>query len=519
MHPRTMGTRRLSRRAFIGGLGVTALATKLGAPGLAGAQTPPATPLATAGPISIYSSGATLPTDTVTLKWLENGTGPRTVFMEDLFKVYHQAHPNITVDYTHFPVPKQQELLAVAVQSGKTPDVFQLSPQFTGAQVVQQGWVAPLDDIIPDFAAWKAGFPPNTFFSGVNVFGGKTYTFPITTNKWLTTALLFNTELMQAAGYDPAKQPLTWDEFRDAAKKITQAGKGKAFGFIIGGKQTDRWAQIVANLAEMAGAAGGEFNWKTGQFNYPSDEFLAAIDLLLGLKSDGSILPGSLQLSASDARERFPQGVAGMILQGQWNIPQWATQNPDFRFDIGLQPVVSRAGAKPMSYGPGGANQRWVGAESKVKSVAGDILHYLGTEAGQIAWGVSTQGSDPPLFARAQTASASKDERMQRVYQLCDQWLRLAPSPEVRNPDAASVALERRAVTPDFGTTVQGLFTGQINDAKKAMQDLANRSSAELDRAIKAAQAKGAKVSRDDWVFANWDPAKDYTEAAYKALP
>ncbi|HEU5330690.1 MAG TPA: hypothetical protein VFU78_21530, partial [Thermomicrobiales bacterium] len=69
---------------------------------------------------------------------------------------------------------------------------------------------------------------------------------------------------------------------------------------------------------------------------------------------------------------------------------------------------------------------------------------------------------------------------------------------------------------PDFGQVIQGLFTGQLKDTKAEMQDLQDRAGKELDRAIKAAQVKGAKVSRDDWKFANWDPAKDYTEADYQ---
>jgi len=50
------------------------------------------------------------------------------------------------------------------------------------------------------------------------------------------------------------------------------------------------------------------------------------------------------------------------------------------------------------------------------------------------------------------------------------------------------------------------------------MQDLKDRSDKELERAIKAAQGKGAKVSRDDLVFPNWDPMKDYTDADYAAV-
>ena len=44
--------------------------------------------------------------------------------------------------------------------------------------------------------------------------------------------MYFNADLMAQAGYDPAAKPLTWDEFRDAAKKITEAG---GYGFANAG--------------------------------------------------------------------------------------------------------------------------------------------------------------------------------------------------------------------------------------------------------------------------------------------
>ncbi|MBA2278277.1 MAG: sugar ABC transporter substrate-binding protein, partial [Chloroflexia bacterium] len=63
-----------------------------------------------------------------------------------------------------------------------------------------------------------------------------------------------------------------------------------------------------------------------------------------------------------------------------------------------------------------------------------------------------------------------------------------------------------------------GLVTGQLADPAAAMQDLQDRADAELERAIQAAADNGAQVSRDDWVFANWDPTRDYTDADYAAL-
>ncbi|MEJ7840088.1 MAG: hypothetical protein WKF81_14840 [Thermomicrobiales bacterium] len=49
------------------------------------------------------------------------------------------------------------------------------------------------------------------------------------------------------------------------------------------------------------------------------------------------------------------------------------------------------------------------------------------------------------------------------------------------------------------------------------MQDLKDRSEVALDEAIVAAQAAGATVSREDYVFSNWDPTVDFTDADYTA--
>ena len=47
-------------------------------------------------------------------------------------------------------------------------------------------------------------------------------------------------------------------------------------------------------------------------------------------------------------------------------------------------------------------------------------------------------------------------------------------------------------MTPDFGTAIRGVYTGQMSDPKEAMQDLKDRSDKERERAIKAAQVKVA---------------------------
>ena len=468
---------------------------------------------ATAG-LRLPNSGAKLPSEQVNLRWLDNG-GAKIAFFNEYFATYQRAHPNITVAYQSLPSVEIAKVVPLGIQNGNAPDVFQLPNTITPSQAVREGWVAPLDDVIPNFASWKAAIPGGVLQPGYTLFDGKVYSFPANgTSKEYATLTLYNSDYLSRAGYDPASKPLTWSEFRAAAKKLTAQGQGQYFGLIIGGKEPPQWEGFVRNLAGMAGATGGDVNWKTGEYNYTSDQYLAAIDLLLSLKADGSIFPGSLSLGFQDAQTRVPAGTAAMILNGPWNIAVWRQDNAEFKFNVGSQPVPDSGAPLPLTYGPNGGTF-WLNAKSPAKVVAGDLLGYVGSEDGQVA--LQTL-SGAPRTSVYKAANKVTDERSARIFSLYDQQLRLGPDPVIRTADAAQVALEQRSLKPSFGETIQGIYTGQLKDVKAAMQDLQDRSEAELQRAIKAAQGKGAKVSRDDWKFANWDPTKDYTADDYKAL-
>jgi multiple sugar transport system substrate-binding protein len=229
------------------------------------------------------------------------------------------------------------------------------------------------------------------------------------------------------------------------------------------------------------------------------------------------VFPGSLALNANEARAQTAQGVVGMILQGPWNIPTWQASNPEFDFGVASQPVPNTGDPLPLTVGPGGSNAFWIYAKSPNQQIAADIFHYLGTPEGQTNWAKRVGIADAATFPEAM-AAANLDERSQKAADLFTDQIRQGPDPRVKNPEAEAIFAEMKPLTPNFGATIQGLFAGAISDVKGALQDLQDRSDAELDRAIAAAQAKGANVSRDDFVFPNWDPSTDYTAELYDAL-
>jgi multiple sugar transport system substrate-binding protein len=261
----------------------------------------------------------------------------------------------------------------------------------------------------------------------------------------------------------------------------------------------------------MAGAHGGEMNWKTGQYNYTTDEYIAAIELVLAMKSDGSIFPGTVSIDNPGARGRMPQGLSAMIFQGPWNIPIWTKQNPGFHLGLSLPPQHDPKTFWPLTYGPGGANTWFFYAKTKLGPVIGDIFSYLGTLPGQTIWAHLDGAGDPAAFPDA-FASAKLDPLSATAAKLAKDYTRLRPDPSAKNSDTDKVLEAQKPITPTFDQTLIGLFTGQIKGVKQAMQDLKARADASLDDAIKLARQRGANITRDAWVFPDWNPRNDYTD-------
>lgn len=521
-HRGAAGTPVISRRQLIKGVGGLGLGAALAGCGVStssgdgGGSKPPSFT------IDIPDTGAKLPTGQTSIHWLNGGPGPKTYFFNEFIDAYKKKHSNISVQYDELPNNKIAEVLPLQLRNGNVADVFFII-DVPISQLVADGRLAPLDDVIPDFAEWKKNFPFGILTPGVQIFGGKTYAITPSSDR-RSTLLLYNTKYLDDAGYDPATKPFTWDEFRQAAKKVTQQGAGKYYGLILPGV----FMGVVFDLAQLAGihladVRGDGIDWATGQFNYHADGMVELMELLLAIKSDGSLFPGWASLKDEESRAQMARGVAGMLLSGPWNFPVWKDQNPDFTYGVSRLPVPADVKNPSVGYSVGGSNQFAVysGASAERKAIAGDMLYYLGTESGQRAWNRLTGSADPAWSEQATKDSVGSDvidAPNRAALKIFDETVRMAPSPLIRNPQTEKVEVALVAVKPNLGQVVQGILTGQLPDPAKALKQLSDRSEAALDAAIAKAKSQGAEVSRDDWKFPNWDPSKDYGDADYKQL-
>lgn len=467
-----------------------------------------------------------LPAANGPLHWLDTGD-TKGIFLKQYLPEYGKAR-GIQVVYDGLPWKELNTVVPLGIRNNSAPDTFNLPQTLEPSVAIAEGWLQPLDDYIPDFENWKKAYPDGAYVEGVNVFGGKTYGFTFSAERRFNNALLFDQKMMNDAGYDHinADTALTFDEMRDAAKKITKNSGGKAFGFIIGGSQVQRWGDTATMLAQRGGAPVGANNLiqgidlHTGEFVFGGDAYVAGVELLLAMNADGSVFPGSLTIIAPQAREFITQGAAGMIIQGPWNIPAWERRAPNFNFGVSPGPAPDKASLNvPVSVAqlPSSTNMMWLNAKAKNPGYAGDFFRWFGSLEGQTAYAAIGSCGDPAIFPEA-SIKASLSPRAQAMLKMAQTFVRVSPNPLIRNPELSKVAAAFIAPSPTLSEAVQGLFSGQLTNAKATLQKVADAYNKALDDAIAKAKAGGAKVSRDDFVFADWDPNKDFGPADYAKL-
>jgi multiple sugar transport system substrate-binding protein len=144
----------------------------------------------------------------------------RDVFQK-LVNGFNQTHPQINVNAYYIGQPDQQmPKILTAVVGNASPDILWYSPQITG-QLVELDAIQPIEEWL-NKSPRKAEIDP-TLFEAMEL-NGQIWSIPMATNN---TAIFYRPSLFEKAGI--TKLPLTWEEFRVAAQKLTRDlnGDGK----------------------------------------------------------------------------------------------------------------------------------------------------------------------------------------------------------------------------------------------------------------------------------------------------
>ncbi|MDI4643813.1 ABC transporter substrate-binding protein [Cohnella hashimotonis] len=479
------------------------------------ASSPSASAGASASPSSSSSAAApSSPTgEKVTLRvmdWADSEKAYREQFIKD----FEAKYPNIKIEYTLLTVDQFQNTILTAIKSGDAPDLFPIPATMKLSTAVKEGWYQPLDAYLDD--AFKSSFVDGAFTEGTTMLDGKIYSIPALAGV-PSTLVFYNKKLFQEAGLDANSPPKTYSEFREAAKKITAAGKGKYYGIIEGGKQIGRWKLAATEWSALAGsgfASESPVSLKDGLASYDSKAMLGVFDLFKGLKQDGSYHPKTMSLSAPEARALFAEGQAGFIVQGEWNVGTWTKNNPDLDFGVMAPPVPDegQAGYLPRStYAP------WIGLSASTKHPK-EAAIYLKEYFSKDYQSVLVQNGDRFSILKDVNESSAEIPQFKQYYEIVQQYARLVPSVAVRNPEASAVMASFKDPKPGLGDILQGVVAGSLKDPAAPLKQLSGQIDKALDAAIDQAKAGGAKVERSDFAFSSWSPDKDFSAEDYQAL-
>ena len=202
--------------------------------------------------------------------------------LEGLAKQFHAAHPNVTVDISPGAPTTDQLLpkLTAAFTSGTYPDIsYNFGSWATQMQL--SGRTLDITDKVKDPSVKWDEFPPaarQTATPNGHVIG-----FPAVVDN---LALMYNKKLFQAAGLAAPTNTWTWDDFRAAAKKLTDPAKnvyGTAYS--VSGTEDTTW-HFWPLLWQKGGSVLNSDNSKAA---FDSDAGVAALTFLQQMAVDRQV--------------------------------------------------------------------------------------------------------------------------------------------------------------------------------------------------------------------------------------
>lgn len=269
----------------------------------------------------------------------ENQPEQLKVFNE-VVKRFEQTHPNITIkaDSSSWDPKTFPALLA----GGTLDDAFEVP--FTEPQgIIARGQAADITDYIKSWSHF-ASFSPGAL-SIVQDAKGRIYGIPVS---GYALGLLYNRAFFKDAGLDPDKPPATWDEFRDAAKKIAAAGHP---GFAETSKDNQGGWHFTAWMDSAGGKLEAQENGKwTAVFS--NETGVKVLQLLKDMRWTDKSMTERQLLNQDDTQQMMATGQVAMSLQAGDALNSIKTKFEDVNLgDLGMGILPQNGGNATLTGG------------------------------------------------------------------------------------------------------------------------------------------------------------------------
>jgi multiple sugar transport system substrate-binding protein len=293
------------------------------------------------------------------------------LFLDRYARGFEEVEPEVTVDYQRHSDLEAKYNTWFA--KGYGPEVMRLRIT-TYHQMVARGMLEPLDRYIADPAsglseAEMAAFPPQ-LLDALRV-NGKLYALPEDTAQY---GLYYNRDIFDEynrehpeARIDYPDGSWTWEQFRDAAKKLTK--RNAAGAVTVSGFDVVIWEWPFMQFFLQAGGELWSPDGLTTLVN--SDAGVEALTFLAALVRDGSWKPYFSQMGGLGPNDRFQNGQVAMYLDGSWMVPAFELNAP--KLDFAVAPPPSHTSRRNM----GGSVLWGVSAQAPRKDLGWKMVRWL----------------------------------------------------------------------------------------------------------------------------------------------
>lgn len=229
--------------------------------------------------------------------------------MQRLIGVFNSQHPDIKVTPVYTGSYDDTNLKTrAAIQAGRPPAAAIMSANFIREYVIDKAAI-PLDELIAKDGGTAQSFIAQFWRAlALNATDqGHVYGVPFQNS---TPLLFYNVQAFKDAGLDPDKPPVTWQDWVDAARKLSKP-------------EADKWGIAWPNSYDYCGwltstlaMANGGQSYDTaygGQVYYTEPATVAALRFVRDLVHTHKVMPPGV-LDPNGTTAAFFSGRVGMIL-------------------------------------------------------------------------------------------------------------------------------------------------------------------------------------------------------------
>lgn len=387
--------------------------------------------------------------------------GAEKTFVQTLISQYEKEHPDIDIRDNYVPYGEYLSKLSTLEASGEKPDVFQMIE----GKVFEWGSKGALLDLKPLFDRagkdlMKERIPDSVFYDGTHIYGVGA--------DIITMCLYYNKDLLEKYGVQPpstdADHPWTWDEFEEAAIKLTRDQKDRCptdKGFdpdsivTYGTVMPANWTKLLALLRTNGTSYASEDGKK---FNMTSPEAIEVMNRILDLSQKDRCAPD--YSIGANLEANIPalimNGQVAMMIEGSWNLSNYTNEG----FDVGIAQI-------PMFKEP--ANVNWSTAyclspEDVDNSDAFDFLCYITDYSKELA-AAKKNGVSPGSIPQT-TSILDTEEGMK-------EWISAySKVDETQNCQALRSILEQKNTTLGENITLKNFNVMMDNKIFPAMESV-----------------------------------------------